>query len=81
GTNVVTVGGAANSAAAFGNNGNTGALSFGATSADKFVIGANYALGPGIKLMGGGQYYNFQGPSTASSALSWGLLFGMDLRF
>jgi len=85
GTNAATFGGAAagpgSSAAAFGGNQNTGALAFGTTTADKFEIGANYALGPGIKLMGGGQYYNFSGPSNATAAQSWALIFGMELKF
>ena len=44
-------------------------------------IGANYALGPGVKITGGGLYYAVQGPSNAVAGNSWGLLMGMDLRF
>ena len=44
-------------------------------------VGANYALGPGIKVLGGVQYYNFSGPSNATAAQSWAILLGMDLRF
>src|SRR5262249_32774814 len=66
---------------AFGTNPNTGALQFGTESAQKFEVGANYALGPGIKVLGGFQYYNFSGPSNATAAQSWALLLGMDLRF
>jgi len=75
------LGAAASSSAAFGNNPNTGALQFGQESADKFEFGANYALGPGIKVLGGVQYYNFAGPSNAVAAQSWAILLGMDLRF
>ena len=67
--------------AAFGTNTNPGALSFGQETADKFEVGANYALGPGIKVLGGVQYYNFAGPSNATAAQSWAVLLGMDLRF
>ncbi len=80
-TQVAVLGAAASSAAAFSNNPNIGALQFGQESADKFEVGANYALGPGIKVLGGFQYYNFAGPSNAVAAQSWALLLGMDLRF
>ena len=69
------------SSAAFGPNPNIGGLNFGQESADKFEFGANYALGPGIKVLGGVQYYNFAGPSNAVAAQSWAILLGMDLRF
>lgn len=81
GTNVATIGGAANSAAAFGTNQNIGALAFGMESAQKFEIGANYALGPGIKLVGGGIYNILSGPSNAVAAQSWAVMLGLDLRF
>jgi outer membrane protein OmpU len=74
-------GAAASTGAAFGTNTNTGALSFGQETADKFEVGANYALGPGIKVLAGAQYYNFAGPSNATAAQSWAILLGMDLRF
>jgi outer membrane protein OmpU len=80
-TQVAVIGGAASSSAAFGGNTNLGALNFGAETADKFEVGANYALGPGIKVLGGVQYYNFAGPSNAVAAQSWAILLGMDLRF
>ncbi len=80
-TQVAVVGGAATSQAAFGGNPNIGGLQFGQESADKFEVGANYALGPGIKVLGGVQYYNFAGPSNAVAAQSWAILLGMDLRF
>jgi hypothetical protein len=78
---VAALGAPANTAAAFGGNPNTGALQFGAEQASKFEVGANYALGPGIKVLGGVQYYNFSGPSNAVAAQSWAVLLGMDLRF
>ncbi len=54
---------------------------FGSESVQKFEIGANYALGPGVKITGGGLMYVGQGPSNAVAGNSWGLLLGMDLRF
>jgi len=81
GTSVIQVAAAANSSAAFGTNLNTGALSFGTEQADKFEIGASYALGPGIKVLGGGVYYNIAGQSNLTAQQSWQLFLGMDLRF
>jgi len=81
GTSVIQVAAAANSSAAFGTNLNTGALSFGTEQADKFEIGASYALGPGIKVLGGGVYYNVAGQSNLTAQQSWQLFLGMDLRF
>ena len=81
GSSALAVGGAATSAAAFGTNQNTGALAFGTESAQKFELGANYALGPGIKLVGGAIYYNLSGPSNAVAQQSWAVMLGMDLRF
>ena len=78
---VATLGAPGNTATAFGTNPNAGALQFGAETANKFEVGANYALGPGIKVLGGFQAYNFAGPSNAVAAQSWALLLGMDLRF
>ena len=66
---------------AFGSTNNPAALRFGSESVQKFEIGANYALGPGVKITGGGLYYLGQGPSNAVAGNSWGLLLGMDLRF
>lgn len=67
---------------AFANPATTpGALRFGQESVNKYEIGVNYALGPGVKLTGGGLYYNAAGPSNVTNAQSWGLLLGMDLRF
>jgi hypothetical protein len=81
GTNAATVGGATGTAAAFGTNQNAGALAFGGLSTNMFQVGANYALGPGIKVIGGGNYYSVGGPSNATSQQSWSLFLGMDLRF
>jgi hypothetical protein len=58
-----------------------GGATFGSLSATKFEVGANYALGPGIKLTGGAIFNNLSGPTNATSAQSWAALFGMDLRF
>ena len=66
---------------AFGPANNPGALLFGQESVNKFEIGVNYALGPGVKLTGGGLLYNASGPSSTVTGNSWGLLLGMDLRF
>ena len=66
---------------AFGPGNNPANLSFGQESVQKFEIGLNYALGPGVKLTGGGLMYVASGPSAAVSGNSWGLLMGMDLRF
>ena len=68
-------------AAAFGNNPQAGALRFGTETASKIEVGANYALGPGIKMMGGVVVNNLQGPSNAVAAQSWAALLGMDFRF
>ena len=80
GTNLQTLNAPGSTAAAFSQN-QTGALRFGQESVDKFELGINYALGPGVKLTGGGLYYNATGPSNAVAGNSWGLLLGMDLRF
>jgi acetyltransferase-like isoleucine patch superfamily enzyme len=68
-------------AAAFGSNPQAGALRFGTETASKIEIGANYALGPGVKVMGGVLVNNLQGPSNAVAAQSWAALLGMDFRF
>jgi len=64
----------------FSANPSTNAL-FGQEQVQKWEVGANYALRPGVKLVGGWQYYNASGPSNAVSANSWVILLGMDLRF
>jgi hypothetical protein len=63
-------------------NGNAStSLNFGQESVQKFELGANYALGPGIKAVGGFQYYNAAGPSNAVVGNAWVIMLGMDLRF
>ena len=57
------------------------ALAFGAETSNKFELGANYALGPGVKVTGGAILNNNSGPSNAVTGNSWSLLLGMDLRF
>jgi hypothetical protein len=57
------------------------ALAFGAETANTFELGANYALGPGIKVTGGGMITNQSGPSNAVTGNVWALLLGLDLRF
>ena len=54
---------------------------FGAETVNKWEIGANYALGPGVKLTGGAMMYIAGGPTNAVSGNSWAFLLGMDLRF
>jgi len=68
-------------AARFGTNPFAGAAVFGGYTADKFELGINYALGPGIKLVGGGIYWNVGGPVNGSQGQSWAAMLGMDLRF
>jgi hypothetical protein len=63
-------------------NGNPAtALQFGSETINKWEIGVNYALGPGIKLTGGAMAYVAGGPTNAVSGSSWAFLLGMDLRF
>jgi len=57
------------------------ALAFGAETAQKFELGANYALGPGVKLTGGAFINNQSGPSNAVTGNTWAILMGMDVRF
>jgi outer membrane protein OmpU len=64
----------------FSNNPSTQGL-FGAEVVQKWEVGANYALGPGIKAVGGFMYYNAYGPSSAVVGNSWVVMLGMDLRF
>jgi outer membrane protein OmpU len=65
----------------FGGGGAPTNVLFGQESVNKWEIGVNYALGPGVKLTGGGLLYSASGPSASVSGNSWGLLMGMDLRF
>jgi hypothetical protein len=63
-------------------NGNPAtALAFGSETINKWEIGANYALGPGVKLTGGAMMYTASSPTNAGSGNSWAFLLGMDLRF
>jgi len=69
------------SAGYFGTNPLAGAAVFGGYAADKYEIGVNYALGPGIKLVGGGIVWNVTGPVNGTQGQSWAAMLGMDLRF
>lgn len=69
------------SAGYFGTNPLAGAAVFGGYAADKYEIGVNYALGPGIKLVGGGIVWNVTGPTNGTQGQSWSAMLGMDLRF
>jgi outer membrane protein OmpU len=63
-------------------NGNPAtSLLFGSETITKWEIGANYALGPGIKAVGGAMWYQAGGPTNAVSGNSWVVLLGIDLRF
>jgi outer membrane protein OmpU len=63
-------------------NGNPAtALAFGSETINKWEIGANYALGPGVKVTGGAMYYQASSPGNLGSGNSWVILLGMDLRF
>jgi hypothetical protein len=64
---------------AFGNCGTC--LLFGSETINKWEIGANYAIGPGVKIVGGAQLYTASSPSNAGSGNSWLIQLGMDLRF
>jgi outer membrane protein OmpU len=81
GTNVITLNTPATPSAAFSNNIAAGGLQFGTESAQKFELGVNYQLGPGVHLTGGGLVYNYAGPSNAVTGQSWGILLGMDFRY
>jgi outer membrane protein OmpU len=63
-------------------NGNPAtSLLFGSETVTKWEVGANYALGPGIKVVGGGMLLQASGPTNAVSGNSWTVLLGIDLRF
>jgi outer membrane protein OmpU len=63
-------------------NGNPAtSLLFGSETVNKWEIGANYALGPGIKAVGGAMYYQVGGPTNAVVGNTWVILLGIDLRF
>jgi hypothetical protein len=78
---VTAVGIPASTSLYFGTNASAGAAVFGGYTADKFEVGVNYALGPGIKLVGGGIVWNVSGPVNGSQGQSWAAMLGMDLRF
>jgi hypothetical protein len=65
----------------FGTDPTAGAAVFGGYAADKYEVGVNYALGPGIKLVGGGIVWNVTGPVNGTQGQSWAAMLGMDLRF
>jgi len=82
GTSAVPQVGVAGSAAGnFGTDPFAGAATFGGYRTDKFELGVNYALGPGIKLVGGGIVWNVSGPVNGTQGQSWAAMLGMDLRF
>ena len=81
GTSACAVTIATTQSVAFGQNPQAGALQFGTETASKIEVGANYAIGPGVKMMGGVIYNNLQGPTNAVAAQSWAALLGMDFRF
>jgi outer membrane protein OmpU len=63
-------------------NGNPAtSLLFGSETVNKWEVGVNYALGPGIKMVGGAMLYQASGPTNLVSGNSWVILLGMDLRF
>jgi outer membrane protein OmpU len=72
---------AASTAAYFSGNPVVGGAKFGTVQASKISVGANYALGPGVKMVAGLLFNNLSGPSNAVAAQSWAMLLGMDLRF
>jgi hypothetical protein len=49
-------------------------LFFGQERINKWEIGANYALGPGVKLTGGAILYTAGGPTNLVSGNSWAFL-------
>jgi hypothetical protein len=81
GTSVAVAGAPANQTAAFGTNQNNGALAFGTEQASKIEVGANYAIGPGVKVTGGAIFNTLSGPSNLVAGQSWAALLGMDFRF
>jgi hypothetical protein len=81
GTQALTMPVGTSTSVAFGNQYAAGSLTFGSTSVDKFEVGVNYSLGPGIKLAAGFIYLSAVGPTNAVVGQSWVTLLGMDLRF
>lgn len=76
-----TLGSAASTSIYFGNNTSAGAARFGAVQSSYIEVGANYALGPGVKMMGGLIFNHQSGPTNSTAAQSWAALLGMDFRF
>jgi outer membrane protein OmpU len=72
---------AATSTAYFGSDPNAGAANFGKVTASKIEVGANYVLGPGVRIVAGAIFNTLSGPSNAVAGQSWAALLGMDLHF
>jgi outer membrane protein OmpU len=53
----------------------------GTDKVDYFTVGVNYALGPGVKLVGGFIYDIRRGQTIGEKADAWQFLFGTELRF
>lgn len=81
GTSVCATTAPTSSAIAFGQNPQAGALQFGTETASKIEVGANYAIGPGVKMIGGLIFNNLSGPTNAVAGQSWAAMLGMDFRF
>ena len=79
--NIASAGGVPGVNSTYFNGNASTAANFGVESAQKFEVGVNYALGPGIKAVGGFMYNNIAGPSNAVSGNNWVVMLGMDLRF
>jgi outer membrane protein OmpU len=72
---------AATTADYFGTHANAGSANFGAVTASKIELGANYVIGPGVRIVGGAIFNNLSGPSNAVAGQSWAALLGMDVHF
>lgn len=53
----------------------------GTDKVDYITVGVNYALGPGVKLVGGFLWDSRRGQNIAEKADAWQILFGTELRF
>ncbi|MBS0220909.1 MAG: porin [Proteobacteria bacterium] len=80
-TSACSLGVATSSSVYFGNNTRAGAARFGAVRSSYIEVGANYALGPGVKMMGGVIFNHQSGPTNSTAQQSWAALLGMDFRF
>jgi outer membrane protein OmpU len=58
-----------------------GVANIGTDKVDYFTLGVNYAIGPGVKLVGGFIYDLRRGQTQAEKADAWQFLFGTELRF